>query len=216
MLGHAAPTIDGDRVMVTGAATLLTPSPRELFALPREQLVRLVFSTLFPNRYETHAGQVFLSLHLDDGDIAWQSPLFANPRIAGGHLAGTAVFDGDLGAIILPMSDTLVAFDRATGAIRWTATGMQARGPALVVKGRVIRTGRDGWIRARSLDDGRVLCEERRPRGYDRAGPTLADGLLIFGTLDGYVEALPAERFLTCRGDASGGADAPDDPPPHS
>ena len=201
MLGHAAPTIDGDRVLVTGAASLFSLGRGDLRMLSKEEMLRLARTSLFPSRYEAHSGQVFLSLRLADGDVAWRSPHFGNPREAGGHLAGTAVMRDGIGFIVLPISDTLVAFDRGSGAVRWTRDGREARGPVLVVNDRIIRGGRDGRVSVLDPRTGRTLCEERRPNGFDRAGPVLAGGLLLFGTLDGHVEAIPADRYLQCDGE---------------
>lgn len=198
MVGHAAPTVDRGEVLVSGAATLATPTMSEYLHLSPWLVRDLLWSGLFPGQYEVYAGQVFAALDLHDGHVRWRSPLFANPRSVPGHTSGTAVIEDSLAVIVLPIADTLVSFDPVTGRVRWARAGHGGRGPVLVAEHRVILTGRDGVIEVRDIADGRLTCTVRRGTGWDRAGPVLAHGLVILVNLVGEVEAIPLRRLLSC------------------
>ena len=115
-----------------------------------------------------------------------------------GHSAGTAAIANGIGVIILPFADTVVAFRAATGDVLWTSPGHQGRGAPLMVDGRVVIAGRDGVIETRDVNTGALLCTTHRAVGYDRAGPVLADGVLIFADLGGTVEAMPRSAVVHC------------------
>jgi len=214
MLGHAAPSIAGGAVTVSGAATVAAPSWAEFWALPRDLQWRLLKSALFPTKYEVYAGQVFLALDLHDGHQRWRSPLFARPRLVDGHTAGTAAVQDGIGVIVLPVADTVVAFDIETGAIRWTSGANKARGAPLILGDAVIIAGRNGVIEVRHLADGTLQCTMRRAVGWDRAGPTVASHLAVFSGLEGELEAIPTRDLLTCRV-SDPHSDAPGSPPTH-
>ncbi len=198
MMGHAAPAIGEGHVVLSGAGSTLTPTWTEFRALPFKLQWRLIRAALYPAANETPSGQAFVSLALRDGQIEWMSPLFANPRSVEGHIAGTAVLGAGEGVIVLPIADTVVSFDLENGAVRWTGSGHGARGPALVAGDRVVVAGREGVITVRDRATGAITCTIRRPVGFDRAGPTLAGGLLIFADLKGGVEAIPLAEVLSC------------------
>jgi outer membrane protein assembly factor BamB len=201
MLGHAGPAIAGDEVIISGAATVASPTLGEFLSLPRGLDFTLVRSALFPGQYEAYAGQVFVGLDLHDGHVRWRSPLFANPHLVPGHTSGTAVVDDALAAIVLPLADTVVAFDIATGRIRWARPAHGARGPVLVVAHHVVLAGRDGIVQVRDIVDGTLTCTLNRATGWDRAGPVLEGGLAVFVNLVGEVEAMPLAQLLNCGGD---------------
>lgn len=198
MLGHAAPTIVNGTVLVSGVATIATVSPREFNRLGTGLQRRLLWSALFPGRYEVHAGQVVAALDLHDGTVRWRSPLFPFARQVVGHTSGTATAADGLAAVVLPVADTLVVFDPANGTVAWAKGAHQARGPPLVVDGHVIVAGRDGVITIRSLATGALECTVERAVGWDRGGPTLAGDLVVLANLVGLVEAVPLERLLEC------------------
>lgn len=198
MMGHSSPAIAGHQVIVSGAATLFAPTLREFSRLPISLMVKLVRSALFPDGYDEFAGQLVTALDLSSGETRWRTGLFASPRLVVGHIAGTATVVDSIGAIVLPISDTLLVFDVATGRTRWTATGHDARGPPLIAGDRVVVAGRDGVIEVRRISDGTITCTVHRAVGYDRAGPTLAGGLAIFANLLGEVEAMLIANLLSC------------------
>ncbi len=202
-LGHSSPTVAGDRVFLSGVATVRSPSLGEFRHLGRGLQWRLVKSALFPGKYEVYAGQVFLALDLHDGHQVWRSKLFALSRDIAGHTSGTATVEDSIGVVVLPVADTMVAFSTHSGVTRWTASGHAARGPPLILNHRLVIAGRDGVIEVRDLDDGALRCTIRRPVGWDRAGPIVAGGLVIFANLDGEIEAIPTGDLLGCRATAS-------------
>lgn len=199
MMGHAAPSIINDEVLVSGVATALTPTPGELDDLEPDLLRRLLVSVLFPGKYDVYAGQVFAAIDLHDGRLRWRSPLYANPHLVAGHVSGTAIADDSIGVVILPVADTVVAFDPESGARRWSSPAHGARGPALLLAGQAIVAGRDGVIMSWGLRDGAARCRINRPIGFDRAGPTPVAGRLVFVRLDGVIESMPAAALLACR-----------------
>jgi outer membrane protein assembly factor BamB len=199
MMGHASPAIAEHEVIVSGAATLFAPTLREFFHLPFRVQRKLVRSALFPDGYDEFAGQLITALDLSTGKTRWRTGLFANPRLVVGHIAGTAAVADSIGAIVLPVSDTLVVFDVSTGRTLWTAPAHNSRGPPLIAGDRVVLAGHDGVIEVRRLRDGIRTCLMQRKVGYDRAGPTLAGNIVIFANLQGEVEAIPIARLLGCR-----------------
>lgn len=198
MLGHAAPTITDGTVLVSGAATIAAVAPREFNRLGTGLQRRLLWSALFPGRFEVYAGQAIAALDLHDGSVRWRSPLFPFARQVVGHTSGTATVAGALAAIVLPIADTLVVFDPSDGEIAWAHGAHAARGPPVIIDDLVIVAGRDGVITVRDLASGVLRCTITRDVGWDRGGPTVAGDLLVMANLDGEVEALPLERFLGC------------------
>lgn len=198
MMGHAAPSVVDDQVIVSGVATALTPTLQEWGDLEPDLVGRLLMSVLFPGKYDVYAGQVFAGLDLHDGRLRWRSPLYANPRLVPGHVSGTATVDDSIGVVVLPVADTVVAFDPRSGMRRWTGPAHGARGPALLLEGQAIVAGRDGVIMSWGLRDGSPRCRFDRPVGFDRAGPTPVAGRLVFVRLDGVVESMPASALLEC------------------
>lgn len=201
LMGHAAPAVYHDLVIVSGVATVLTPTLAEFRRMGRRLQWRLIRSVLFPGEYETYSGQVYAALDLHDGHLRWRSPLYAEPRLVVGHIAGTATIRDTTAVIVLPVSDTVVAFDPRTGARRWARPGHAARGPALILDDQVIVAGRDGVILSWALANGAARCRVERPVGFDRAGPTPVAGELVFLRLDGIVEAIRLADLAACRGD---------------
>ena len=198
LMGHAAGTVYNGAVLVSGIGTPLSMTLRDFVnTRPRTQ-IRLVKSLLFPTLWEEWTGQVFASLRLSDGTLLWKTPLFRNPRAIEGHISGTATVSDGIGVIVLPQSDTLLAFNPADGKVRWAAGAHAARGPVLIHAGRVFLAGRDGMVETRMLDDGELRCSVKMPDGFDRAGPVLAGQLLIFASLKGRIDAVPVDRMLDC------------------
>lgn len=200
MLGHSAPSVAGELVTFSGLATVATPSLGEWARLPFALQRKLVTSALFPGEYEVYAGQVFLARDLDSGELRWRSPLFADPRFVLGHTSGTATIVDSIGVIVLPLSDALVAFDPASGTIRWQRGAHDSRGPPLAVDGHAVVAGRDGVIHVHRLADGEETCAIARPTRFDRSGPALAGDLAVFTSRFGGVEAIPVADLLACRG----------------
>lgn len=133
-------------------------------------------------------------------------------RLVDGHTAGTAALQDRIGIIVLPVADTVAAFDAATGAVRWTSGANQARGAPLIIGDQVIVAGRNGVIEVRRVADGMLTCSIRRDVGWDRAGPIATGNLLVFANLDGNVEAIPTSDLLACR--ATGAPTAASESPP--
>lgn len=203
MLGHASAAIGRDVVVVSGVATATTPDIATFLSLPLALQAELVRALLFPAyldyRVAHIAGQRFLGLELGTGRVVWRSPFFARRRLVDGHTAGTAALQDRIGIIVLPVADTVAAFDAATGAVRWTSGANQARGAPLIIGDQVIVAGRNGVIEVRRVADGMLTCSIRRDVGWDRAGPIATGNLLVFANLDGDVEAIPTSDLLTCR-----------------
>ena len=198
MLGHASAAIDRGVVVISAVATALTPSPVELLRLPVRMQATLLREVLFPRYDDEFAGQFILGLDIATGAVTWRSGFFPRRRSVEGHSAGTAAIQDGVGVMVLPMADTVVAFDVATGAMRWASHANKSRGPPLVLGDQVIVAGRKGVIVLRQLKDGVLRCTIRRDVGYDRAGPIVTGGLVVFANLDGEIEAIPASALLAC------------------
>jgi outer membrane protein assembly factor BamB len=198
MMGHAAPAVFQGLVVASGVGSFGSGSLAEYRRMGRSLQLRLLRSALLPGQVEVHSGQVFLALELHDGSIRWRSHLFGDPRLVPGHTAGTATFGTSTGVIVLPVSDSVVAFDPLTGATRWTSGANGARGAPLILEDQVVIAGRNGLIEVRQLADGALRCTVRRAVGWDRAGPSVSGDLAIFANLDGEVEAIPTRTLRNC------------------
>lgn len=201
LMGHAAPGVVDGTVVVSGAALLRALSLGELARRGPSGALALLRHPFGPGyRY---AGQGVMGLSLHDGSLRWATRAFTTTREFKGHIAGTAVEHDGLAIISLPLADTLVVLDPASGAVRWTAEAHDSRGPPLTLDDQVLVAGRDGIIELRDLATGALRCTVTRAIGYDRGGPVVAGGLAIFGDLDGLVEAIPVADLLACRGDGA-------------
>ncbi len=207
MLGHGSAAIDAGIVVVSGVATAVTPSLRNLLAMPLTLQGELLRALLFPQyldyRTSHFAGQVFTGLDLGTGAVIWRSPFFERRRLVDGHTAGTAALQGGYGVIVLPVADTVVGFSTQSGAVQWSSGANGARGAPLIVGNQVLVAGRNGVIELRGLQDGALECTIRRDIGWDRAGPVVSGGLVIFANLDGEIEAIPTSDLLGCRAPGS-------------
>ena len=202
MVGHASAAIKDGIIVASGVATAGTPGLSSYVALPLRLQAEMLKALLFPEyldyRVAHFPGQVFSGINLATGKVRWTSPFFARRRSVDGHTSGTAALQGGIGVIVLPVADTVVAFEPTTGTIRWTSGANQARGAPLILGNQVIISGRNGVIEVRQLESGVLQCTLRRERGYDRAGPILTEGMLVFANLDGEIEAIPTADLLTC------------------
>jgi outer membrane protein assembly factor BamB len=195
-MGHAAASIDNGLVFMTGLVDLRGVSVSEFLGLPGSLRRRLAWS--FVKSTDIPAGQRVQALRLSDGSLVWRTHVFPNLREVTGHAAGTAVLEGKVGAIVLPLADSIAGFDSGTGRILWTAGARGSRGPPFLRSGQVVLAGHDGVIEVRDALTGKLQCQHRRAVGYDRAGPAQAGNLLLFADLHGGVEAIPANRLLAC------------------
>lgn len=199
MIGHASASIDAGTVIASSVGTATTPTLAVFLKFPLRFKAKLLREILFPRLWsEDRSFQLFTGLDIATGRVNWTSPLFRTRATMPGHSSGTAAVQGGIGVIVLPGADTVVAFDTRTGTIRWTSGANQVRGPALILDGQVIVAGHNGVIEVRDLRGGALSCTMRRTVGFDRAGPVLAGGLLIFANLEGVVEAIPAGALLSC------------------
>jgi outer membrane protein assembly factor BamB len=199
MFGHASPSVDAGIVIASGVATPVFLTVDEFRKLSLGLQLKSLRAVLFPRYWsEVWPGQLFTGLELSTGRVVWQSPLFAERRELTGHSSGTAAVENGIGVIVLPLADTVVAFDARTGSILWTSGANEARGPALILDGQVVVAGRNGIIEIRQLADGALRCTITRRVGYDRAGPARAGGLVIFANLEGEVEAIPVGELMSC------------------
>lgn len=199
MVGHSSPMIANGEVLLSAVATARTIGLDDLGSVDLSQLPTLVRAVLFPLYWEpVHAGNVYLALDLATGEPIWRGPLFGMHRVVDGHTAGTPARSGTVGLVVLPVADTLVAFDIASGQLRWSAAAHAGRGPPLIAGDLAIVTGRDGVIEVRTMADGALVCTIRRSVGWDRAGPILADEMLVMVDLTGVVEAIPMRDVRRC------------------
>lgn len=194
----SAPTIAGGIVLQTGA------TPMSVYRIP-QQLRRLgprryAQSALDIARGQSYrpAGQALFALHLSDGTMVWQSPEFPASRFIRGHSSGTVAVSNDVGVVVLPIPNIVLAFDVQTGHELWRAPGEQARGPALIADSSVYVFGANGVIRVLRAYDGAVKCSYKSTMSFDRAGPVAAGQTLIFGTVSGKVLAVPRRVFNVC------------------
>ena len=197
-LGHAGPAIGRNKVIISGVAPMhLADWIRELRRIgPVNELQMFVDAVLGP--YPAERGQQVVALSLVDGHTLWRSEFFPRRRRVIGHLSGTATIDGSVGVIVLPVADLVVMFDLEDGRVRWSADADGSRGPPLVMANYVIVAGSHGVVRALDLENGTLRCAVTAPAGFDRAGPSLVDGLVVFSRLDGGVDAVPREMFDSC------------------
>ncbi len=201
MMGHAAPAILGNMVVVTASQTIGNLSWSEFRGLPLRLQARMIYGSLFPNRYYEIAGQRVLALRLSDGSSVWASRNYTKVRNVDGHTAGTSVLTDSAGLVVLPQANVVVGFDPHTGAERWTAGAHLARGPALITNGRAIVAGTDGKTEVRDVMSGALTCTMTRGMGHDRAGPASDGRMLYFVDRAGMLERIAIDRLLGCRGE---------------
>lgn len=197
LMGHTAPTIAGGAAIVSGAGLLRSLSFKEFRSLSFALQRKLLTTAFGPEG--TYASQDFMSLDLRDGHVHWKSRAFPATRAFKGQISGTAAVSGNTAVIVLPLSDSLVAFDAPSGNVLWAAAAHGARGAPSIIGDQVILGGGDGVIEVRELASGKLTCSLRRSVGFDRAGPTYAGNLFIFANLQGMVEAIPRDDLLQCR-----------------
>lgn len=201
MMGHAAPAILGNMVVVTASQTIGNLSWSEFRALPLRLQARLIYGSLFPNRYYEIAGQRFFALRLSDGGSVWASRNYTKVRNVDGHTAGTSVLTDSAGLVVLPQANVVVGFDPQSGVERWTAGAHLARGPALITHGRAIVAGTDGKTEVRDVKSGALTCTMTRRTGHDRAGAASDGRALYFVDRAGMIERIAIDRLLGCRGE---------------
>ncbi len=196
MAGHAAPAIAQGLVIASVLVNLGGMTLADFWRVPLANKARLLWSNVV---LPTHwAGQKFVALDLHTGAVRWSSRVFGDRFTPEGHSSGTAAIDDSVGVIVLPNADSTVAFTVRDGRVRWAAGAHRARGPATIVRGHAIVSGRDGITVVRAIATGAVTCTMTRRIGYDRAGPSVGNGLLLFANLSGEIEALPVEALLGC------------------
>lgn len=199
--GHASPSLADGRVIVAGVAPMYpTDWAFELGRLGAMAEAQMLFRAAIGRR-PADRGQQVIALRLADGATLWKTPMFAPHRAVTGHLSGTAAIAGNVGTIILPVSDAIVAFDVRNGGVLWTADAGGSRGPPLIASGRVIISGHAGSIRALDLASGVQRCSTVVPAHYDRASASAIDGFIVFSSLDGGLDAVPADWVARCRQD---------------
>ncbi len=196
IMGHSGPTVSGQRIFVSGHVPLFWSWREQLSDVSLARTLRLLMG--MTTGQATIGGQSFRALDLRDGHELWRSKTFAARRLSLGHISGTATIAGDVGVIVLPLADTVVAFDVVTGASRWTAPGHGSRGAPLVIGEHLLLTGADGWIEVRKLMTGSLECKTHTKVGYDRAGPTMAGELVVFADIGGNIESFRREDVLRC------------------
>jgi outer membrane protein assembly factor BamB len=196
LMGHTAPTIAGSAAIVSAVGLLRSLSIAEFRHLPLSMQRKLITTIFGPE--EVFASQRFMALDLRDGHVLWKSRAFPATRVVRGHTSGTATVSGDVGVIVLPVSDSVVAFRLSSGDVLWTAGARMSRGAPLVFDERVVVAGRDGVIDVRDLKTGALTCSLRHKAGFDRAGPTVAGNIAILADLQGEVEAIPIAKLLGC------------------
>ncbi len=211
-VGHAGPAISDGVMFISGLAYLRGTSFAEFRRLgfsAQTELIRTMF-----DHDAAVAGQAVLALDLATGRLLWRTRIYHFTRDVEGHTSGTTAVEDSVGVVVLPESDTLVAFSTRTGASLWSAGAREARGAPLVIGSQVILSGRDGVIEVRNRLTGAVSCTLRRRTGYDRGGPVLGGGLVVLANLRGGVEAIPLTEILSCT--ASSGALVPAGQPPEA
>lgn len=196
--GSSAVAVHDGLVILTAQVELFALTLGDVRHTSPWMLRRLLVNVFQPWADASIAGQVTMALRLADGQVAWEGPTFGFRELAPGHISGTATIRDSIGVVVLPMADTLVGFDPTSGAVRWTSAGLHGRGPPLLVEGRAIIAGHNGTIEIRDARSGALQCVISRATGYDRMGPTLAGGLVVFLERDGMVEALPLHELLGC------------------
>lgn len=191
-----APTIAGETVLVTAGVLLRGTTWADLENLDwsrRWSMMRGAFD--WTARF---AGQKLYALDLETGQVRWTSRLFHTTRVVPGHNSGTPAISGATGVVVMPVADTIVAFDVRSGRTLWTAGAHGGRGPPAIIDGQVIASGHDGVIEVRSLDGGQLTCTVKRAVGYDRSGPAIAGSVAVFGDMKGGIEAVSTRRLLGC------------------
>ncbi len=198
-MGHGSPAIAGQMVVVSAVTSMFPPGPAEFVKLPFMVQAALLRAVIFPKYWSaSYSGQVFMGLDLATGRQQWISRFFGVERTTKGHMAGTATVRNGRAAIVLPLADSIIAFDPNSGAIAWSNPAHSARGAPLLFDDVVLLAGRDGIIQVRRMTDGTVTCSLKRAVGWDRAGPVLAGGLVVFADLTGGIEAIPTGELLGC------------------
>jgi outer membrane protein assembly factor BamB len=124
--------------------------------------------------YATAAAHCIVAFDLATGDIDWSmSPPSGHPVLssvtgdASIVLAATGVEVGQPPGMVFPAVDELAAYDRLTGALRWTvAIPSDGQGmPALLAGSIVVLTEADGSVIGLSESDGEQLWRDAVPKG---------------------------------------------------
>lgn len=193
----SSPAITAGRVLVAGGVMLRGTTWDDLVRIDwarRFAMIRGAFD--WTTRY---AGQKLFAIDLETGKVEWASRLYQATRVVHGHDSGTPTISGSVGVVVMPISDTIVAFDVPTGKTLWTAGARGGRGPPIIVEQEVVSAGRDGVIEVRRLATGEITCTVRRSIGFDRTGPAVAGGAMVFANLNGGIEAISTNRIRGCR-----------------
>lgn len=143
------------------------------------------------------------ALDVADGSLRWSfrlQPVLPTPT-EWNYFTAPPVVDGD--RVLVPAGDgRLYALDLATGAQRWVfASGDSLRAAPLVVGDTIYQPSGDDHVYALAAADGQLLWKYATAGvGYDLSQgfirsdiftrPSLADGLLVFGSRDANVYAV--------------------------
>jgi outer membrane protein assembly factor BamB len=199
MLGHAAPTVIGDRVYATGG---IFNNARTLGMSRNTWLQVKELMGWTDTRADFHyEGQQVWALDLATGRVAWESKVYPSRRSPSGHSSGTMIGANGIAVVLLPLAERMVAFDPQSGRELWTQDVGGSRGPVAHLGDRLFLTLQSGELRVVRASSGAIECSIRTSATFDRAGPAIADSTLFFGSEAGRFMALPLATLTHCAAD---------------
>jgi outer membrane protein assembly factor BamB len=200
LMGHTSPSLFGDTIIVSGI-----PSPgfsnyvRNFRHVSNRVRIRWLVGFLRPNGRNIILGQRVSLVDLKTGNVIWRGPDLFQAKPIRGHISGAATIDDSTIVMNLPLPNVVLAFDRTTMRTLWTATEIDARGPVLLFQNRVYYVTGLGELRVHDARTGVLRCSVSVGRMYDRSGPALGHGALLFASLEGDLAAVPLRDLDECR-----------------
>lgn len=196
LLGHSAPTVLGDTVIVSGRLNLTARAWLGRFGRGHlATYLEWLLAKILNGATDQWDAQAIWAIDVHSGAVLWSKPGLPVTRPLTGHISGTAAADSQVVALILPLAGRVIAFDRRSAGPLWTAASGGTRGPLTFSDGRIYGATGTGYLQVRRAKSGALLCSVRVPRQFDRPGPTRAGGLWLFSSVDGDIVAVP-RRFL--------------------
>jgi outer membrane protein assembly factor BamB len=197
-MGHAGPAIvEGNLIVSMIEPMRVRDWWADLGWLGMRREMRMLWRAVV-GQNPAERGQQVVAVRVADGETMWISDLAPSARPVEGHMSGTAAIQDGIGVVVLPPANTVIGFEVASGRFLWKAEAHNSRGPPLLIGDLAVVSGRDGVIQTLDYRSGELRCVFRVPVGSDRAGPTFIDGLVVFPSLDGRIDAIPVADIERC------------------
>jgi outer membrane protein assembly factor BamB len=155
--------------------------------------------SMFGNRLSTYASwfqeQWLLAVDRRDGHPLWQQPLGVGLIVLRNN-SGTPVVAGKRVIISSPVSQTVSAFDVASGRVLWRRRlDAMHIGAATIVGSDIVLGDKNGYITLLRIDDGRVIGRCNAGAAFSPTAPVVVGRTLFTATRDGWVRATPYDSL---------------------